>query len=263
MIKPLVTVCITTYNRAGLIKRTVDSIINQTYNNLEILIVDDCSSDNTENYIREFIVPLDKRIKYIKHKKNKGLASARNTALNTCSGKYFTWCDDDDELLTNSIEERLRCFEARNNTYKDLVVVYTSCSIIDNQLNRVTFQNPEIQGLIEDNVKEGRLSTIPSSGLYSVFLLKKIKGFDVDLKSFVDHDFWLKLSKNKFSAIGIEDPLTKTYYYRSKKSMVTDVSTRISVIEQFINKWSWYFKKIKGKNNTLTFLGNYRLRVIY
>ena len=66
----LVSCILTTFNRCHLLKRSLDSIINQTYRNLEILVIDDCSSDNTKKIIKSYN---DKRIKYIRHLSNKGL----------------------------------------------------------------------------------------------------------------------------------------------------------------------------------------------
>jgi len=86
----LVTVCITTYNRMDLLPKTLRSILDQTYKNIEVIIVDDCSTDGTEELILTSLLKQDSRIRYIPHKENKGLAFARNTAINNAKGKYFT-----------------------------------------------------------------------------------------------------------------------------------------------------------------------------
>ena len=77
---PTVSVIIPTYNRANLVGRAIKSVLNQTYQNLEIIVVDDGSTDNTEEAIEEF-QKQDKRIKYIKHERNMGGLAARNTGI--------------------------------------------------------------------------------------------------------------------------------------------------------------------------------------
>ena len=91
----LVSVNITTFNRAHLLPRCLDSILTQSYKNLEIIIVDDCSTDYTEEVVKKYQAK-DSRIKYFKHEKNMGNAHARNTALKNCSGFYVAFMDDDD-----------------------------------------------------------------------------------------------------------------------------------------------------------------------
>ena len=101
---PLVSVIIPTYNRAGVIKETINSIINQTYSNFEIIIVDDGSTDNTGDIIKTF---QDDRIKYY-WKKNTGLPSkARNVGLKHVNGEFIAFLDSDDIWLPKKIETQL------------------------------------------------------------------------------------------------------------------------------------------------------------
>ena len=91
-----VSVIIPTYNRAYLISRAINSVLNQTYQDFEIIIVDDGSTDNTEEVIKEF-QEKDERIKYIRHKNNKGEAAARNTGIKAAKNEYISFQDSDDE----------------------------------------------------------------------------------------------------------------------------------------------------------------------
>ena len=94
----LVSVNLTTYNRAYLLSRAIESILKQTYKDIEILIVDDCSTDETEETVN-FYQNRYKFIRYIKHSYNKGNAHSRNTAMNNCTGYYVAFMDDDDEWI--------------------------------------------------------------------------------------------------------------------------------------------------------------------
>ena len=95
MYEDLISINITTYNRSHLLARCLDSVISQTYKNIEIVIVDDYSTDDTANVVDQYIAR-DPRIKYIRHKRNLGNAFSRNTAINNGTGKYVAFMDDDD-----------------------------------------------------------------------------------------------------------------------------------------------------------------------
>lgn len=91
---PLISVNITTYNRAKQLVRYVEAVKKQSYPNMEIIIVDDNSTDNTQTVIDPYLQ--DPRFLYIKHKINKGNAAARNTAWRNSKGEYIAFMDDDD-----------------------------------------------------------------------------------------------------------------------------------------------------------------------
>lgn len=102
---PLVSVVVTAYNRANTITRTVQSILNQTYNNIEIIIVDDGSTDNTNELIEKIE---DKRIRIFRHPKNGGVIAAKNTALDNIKGEWFVFVDSDDEIIPEAIETLIK-----------------------------------------------------------------------------------------------------------------------------------------------------------
>lgn len=92
---PLISIVIPAYNVERYIERCLDSILKQTYRNLEILVIDDCSTDTTSNIIDSY-ANRDHRIRAIHHKNNLGYSGARNTGLDNCHGKYVTFVDADD-----------------------------------------------------------------------------------------------------------------------------------------------------------------------
>jgi glycosyltransferase involved in cell wall biosynthesis len=105
--EPLFTVTTVTYNRAHLLPRAIKSVLNQTYRNFELIIVDDGSTDDTESVCRSFGDP---RIKYHRHQHNKGVLGARNTALDLASGDYIASLDDDDELVPQALQTAVNKF---------------------------------------------------------------------------------------------------------------------------------------------------------
>ncbi|WP_158650917.1 glycosyltransferase family 2 protein, partial [Acinetobacter indicus] len=101
--QPLVTVYIPTYNRLELLQRAVKSVQEQTYHNLEIIIVDDCSTDGTHEYL-EKVSKEDKRVRYFLKEKNSGACVSRNIAIKNSKGEFITGLDDDDYFERNRIE---------------------------------------------------------------------------------------------------------------------------------------------------------------
>ncbi len=101
---PRVTVVIATHNRASLLPRAVESVLAQTYTDYEVIIVDDCSSDDTQHVIAGFEDP---RIRSFRHERNRGQSAARNTGIFNAKGQYIAFLDDDDEYLPVNLEVRV------------------------------------------------------------------------------------------------------------------------------------------------------------
>lgn len=101
---PLVTVYIPTYNRVELLKRALNSVVNQTYKNLEVIVVDDNSSDGTQEFLKNFNKQ-DPRVSYILKTNNSGACASRNLAIDKASGLFITGLDDDDYFSPNRIEQ--------------------------------------------------------------------------------------------------------------------------------------------------------------
>lgn len=118
--EPLVSVIIPTYNRASIILRTIESVMAQTYQNLEIIIADDCSKDNTEEVVKAI---QDKRIRYIRNVKNQGASITRNNGVEAGKGEYVAFLDSDDVWLPNKIELQLPLLQT--HPYPEKVVGYT------------------------------------------------------------------------------------------------------------------------------------------
>ena len=101
---PLVSVIIPTRNRVEMLCRAVNSVLSQTFDNLECIVVDDESHDNTEKVINSFE---DDRLKYFRHEKNKGASAARNTGIRQSKGGLIAFLDDDDEWIATKLEKQV------------------------------------------------------------------------------------------------------------------------------------------------------------
>lgn len=125
----LVSIIMPSYNTAQYITETIQSVINQTYQNWELIIVDDCSTDDTDIVVGRI---KDPRIKYIKNEKNSGAAISRNRALRTANGRWVAFLDSDDLWKPEKLERQIR-FMLKKKCYFS----YTNYEEIDSDGNRM------------------------------------------------------------------------------------------------------------------------------
>lgn len=118
---PLISVIIPTYNRAHLLERAVRSVLNQTYSQFEVIVVDDGSSDDTPMVV-DRLKKLDERVRYLCHGKNKGPQAARNTGIHATRGDFVAFLDSDDEWLPSKLEKQMAVFASGG---RKLGVVYS------------------------------------------------------------------------------------------------------------------------------------------
>lgn len=230
----LVSVVITTHNRDEDLYRAIRSVLNQSYSNIELLIIDDNSNPSTENVINQF----NQKLKYIKSEK-KGLACSRNLGLSLSKGNFVVFLDDDDELLKDSISKRKLFFDQLDvNIQSKTAFIYSGCIVNIVNENRVTFHEPKIFGDVSDFIKLGHISTIPSTMFLNKSVLMQFDlKFDESFSSFIDHDFLMSIACNKLHIYFINKALTKTYIFPAKKSMVNDIAKRKNNIKLFLKKW--------------------------
>jgi glycosyltransferase involved in cell wall biosynthesis len=121
--KPLVSIIIPTYNRAKTVGRTINSLLLQTYENIDIIVVEDGSKDETTKLLDTI---KDARLRVIHHEVNKGVTAAKNTGLNNIRGEWFTILDSDDEIVADAIEVMMQI-----PLEKDSAVTAVSCNCVD------------------------------------------------------------------------------------------------------------------------------------
>lgn len=105
----LVSIIMPSYNTANYIEASIESVRHQTYENWELIIVDDCSADNTDEVVRPFLT--DGRIRYLKNEKNSGAAVSRNRALREAKGRWIAFLDSDDLWLPEKLEKQVAFME--------------------------------------------------------------------------------------------------------------------------------------------------------
>lgn len=215
MSDPLVTVYIPTYNRVSLLKRAVDSVRYQTYKNIEIIIVDDVSTDDTHDYLKE-ISTIDLRVKYYLKEKNSGACTSRNIAIEMANGEYITGLDDDDYFLADRIEKFLE-----NKHFLDkYVFIFTEILIKENE----KIQPPSFHWLKPKIVVSNDLlySNVIGNQCFIKTEVMRQKGmFSESLKAWQDMDVWYRLLSHTKNAQAIRV---------ESKSYVQDISHELGRI---------------------------------
>lgn len=184
----MISVIIPTYNREKTIKYSINSVLKQTYQNFEIIIVDDASTDRTLNILQEY---KDKRIKIIKLKENSGACFARNIGIENAKGKYIAFHDSDDEMLPSRLEIGIKTIEKENVDviFSKFIRKYKNkrIDILPNyNLNEIT---DKIEALLYDNA----ISTPTILGKVAVF--NNIH-FDISFPRFQDWEIGLRIVEN-------------------------------------------------------------------
>ena len=251
----LVSICITTYNRKKLLPSTLRSVLSQTYKNIEIFIIDDCSNDGTKELIENKLLKLDKRIRYIRHRANKGLAASRNSAIFNAKGKYFTFCDDDDQLLPNFVEKFVKVAETYDNSW-------CFCCGGKYKVNKKVIKHiyNEKNLMLKKAIENGY--TPPVAGqFYHTDVLKKVRGYNEIIKSGVDHDLWLTLSYNNISVCFLSSPLAMPNSNQSFERMTNNFYKRSFLIEKSLKIWKKNFQITYGKLAYKNFCSQYRFDI--
>mgnify|MGYP003276504067 CR=1 FL=1 len=193
--RPLVSIIIPTFKRANYLERCINSALEQSYTNIEILVIDDNNENsvyrkNTELLMKKYLE--NEKIRYIKHKVNKNGAAARNTGIKNCTGKYITFLDDDDTFEYNRIEKLVAILEDEEN--KEFAGVYTNI-IIKNR--KETQELREISICKSGNLKRELLLQRFTVGSGSNMFFKRnildyLNGFDERFKRHQDWEFLIR-----------------------------------------------------------------------
>jgi cellulose synthase/poly-beta-1,6-N-acetylglucosamine synthase-like glycosyltransferase len=195
----LVSVIIPTFNRESVIHRAIQSVLNQTYKNIEIIVVDDGSSNEiTKNLIEKID---NKSIKYF-YQKNSGVAHARNSGARIASGMWLSFLDSDDEWLPEKLSRQMEFL--KNNVHFQIAYTDEIWKRNNDIVTRKKFQQKVHGQIFEDCVKQCLIA--PSSVILHQKLFWEMKGFDESFVVCEDYDLWLRISSQYEIAL-ISEPL--------------------------------------------------------
>lgn len=241
----LVSVVIPTYSRALYIDRAIESVMNQTYKNIEIIIVDDNglgseNQRNTEKVLEKYIS--NEKIKYITNKENVGGSEARNNGVMHSSGKFISFLDDDDTYETNKIMEQMKIITSD----EAIDACYCGMSYLNEKGIKIGKRNIYLDGsseLIKKHIFRPITGTPALLIKRSVF--EAINGFD-NLKRYQDANIIFKILANKYYLKSIKRELVNVYIHENER-----ISTRGKWIElerEYIKNAMGYIELISYKN---------------
>ena len=200
--RQLFTIVIPSYNRANSIARTIKSVLAQTYNNLELIIIDDGSKDNTKAVVQEYLT--DSRVRYI-YQENAGAQEARNHGLRESNGKYILFLDSDDELLSSFTEKVVQKFES-----DDFGAVYCLTGIHDKNGNMVPARNDYLDGNCYKEVLLQGYLTSTSFIAFKKSCFDVVGNWDKAFPASQDDDMCFRFAKNY--KIGLIPEILGIYY---------------------------------------------------
>ena len=228
---PLVSVVIATYNRADFLRTAIVSVLSQTFQDFEIVVVDDASQDHTCKVIHDFH---EKKIRYIKHDVNKGIAAVRNTGLLNSTGKYIAYLDDDDEWLPKKLQVQVDLLEGRPTK---VGLVYSGYLRINRTTGEIERQYlPQKMGKIVNNVLVPNWIKTTSNPLIRKECFDEVGLFDETLSPCEDWDMWNRISKKNFHFEYIKEILFK-YYVHNKPQATKNVLFVKDSYDKMLNKY--------------------------
>ncbi|MDY6863102.1 MAG: glycosyltransferase [Thermodesulfobacteriota bacterium] len=193
----MISVIIPTFNRHRFLKDAIDSVLNQTYKDFELLVVDDGSTDGTEKIVKSFDFP----IKYV-YQEHKGVSAARNQGITFASGEYIAFLDSDDLWVKEKLEKQINTLKKQKKylvCYTDEIWIYNGKRIYPKAKHK------KYSGWIFEKTLPLCIIS-PSSVIAHKDLFSNIGGFDEGFPACEDYDMWLRISI-KYPILFLEEPL--------------------------------------------------------
>ena len=230
----MVSVVIPTRNRRALLERAIQSVMNQTFTDWEIIVVDDASSDGTRLAMEQ---EKSDRLKYIRFENRAGGAAARNNGIKNAQGEFVAFLDDDDEWLPEKLNIQIECFKLNPQTG----ICYTGRSsvrkgkIISGLGKRYSFTFPESEDHFRAIMKDNFVG-ITSSVMVPRNILLSVNGFDENLPCFQDYDLFIRILKS-WKAAGIDKPLVQYYLESDTQHVSFTRKNVIAALEYLLEKY--------------------------
>ncbi len=211
---PRVSVVTPTFNRAELVGCAIDSVLAQTFRDFELVVVDDCSQDNTAEVVSAIVDP---RLRLLRLPKNGGLSRARNAGIAEARGEWVAFLDDDDEWYPQMLERQLeridRSADPRTSVAYCLRALQTRHGL---QPSRHTPPLPE--GDVLDSILRGDHQMSSNAHIVKRSALLEVGGFDETLRAAEDKDLWLRLARASHHFVAVPETLAVVHRdYRKRR----------------------------------------------
>ncbi len=237
------SIVIPTYNRCELLKRAIDSVINQSLDDWELIIVDNYSTDNTKMLVKNY---KNQKIKYFQVKNLGVIAKSRNLGIKKSKGEFIAFLDSDDWWYSNKLEVILKYITDYDFIYHDMDVY------VDNKKTKEKLRVRNLKSPIFDDLMVNANAIINSSVVFRASLLEKVGLIDEsnNLSSIEDYDFWIQISRKTNLFKLIPDALGGYQKHADNASNFSDAS--INKIDYLFEKNSKYLNKANRISAFLT-----------
>ena len=214
--KPTISIILPVFNGKRYLAESIQSCIDQTYQNWELIIVDDCSTDSTPEIISKF-KEKDSRVRSVRNETNKKLPASLNVGFSEARGKLFTWTSDDNRYAPQALERLEEVLSEKT----DVDIIYSDCVLIDESGKSFgSLMVADREKLIDGNC-------VGACFLYRREVHDALKGYKEDLFLAEDYDFWLRAA-GRFNFFALHLPL---YFYRHHSKALT-FSNRLSKLAE-------------------------------
>jgi glycosyltransferase involved in cell wall biosynthesis len=216
---PLVSVVIPTYNHATMLQRALATVVEQTYQNWNAIVVNNFSTDNTLEVVAAFNDP---RIQCVNFRNNGVIGASRNEGIALATGKYVAFLDSDDTWFTTKLEQCVEILESGSD-----LVCHAEYWIDENGKSRLVAYGPSEAATHHNLIYKGnRIST--SATVIRTALLKEVHGFDVapELISTEDYDLWIRLAAKSDKFAFITEPLGE--YHRHDNNVSANIEKHLA-----------------------------------
>ncbi|MDD3417008.1 MAG: glycosyltransferase family A protein [Lachnospiraceae bacterium] len=234
----MVSIVLPTYNRKQILGQSIKSVLTQTYKDFELLIVDDCSTDGTEEYIWKNFE--DDRITYIRNEKNLGASGSRNQGILRAKGDYIAFIDSDTEWMPCKLEIQMAVFHQN----PDLGMVYSSFIKIYNQESQLfppeNIENKFLSGHIFTSLLQMPLVDTPTM-LIPAWILHETGMFNEKLLCLEDYELSLRIAQ-KYKLYMCKEPTIKSYFLSDCVSMRVEEAfeSRFYILKEFRKDYEDY-----------------------
>jgi len=227
---PLVSVVVPCYNHEKYVKETIESIVNQTYKNIELIVIDDGSIDNSVKIIQELANKYN--FTFI-HRPNKGLSATLNEGIKLSKGKYFCVCASDDMYMPDKIEKQVEFME--NTTESNIAgVAGYVCLIKKGKVVKLLKKKYTMEKYSFQDILKHKFYLPAPTSFFRRDILIKVGGFDEDT-SLEDWAIYLKLTYNGYLLIRL--PYVMVYYRRHKSNYSNDIKNMDYARKKLLSKY--------------------------
>lgn len=238
--KPLFSILIANYNNGKYLTECLQSALNQTYENIEIVIVDDCSQDNSINIISKLII--DSRVKFFRNEVNRGCGFTKRKCIEISNGEILGFIDSDDKITSNAVQIMVN----KHLDKPEYSVVYSTHYICDHRFN-IKCVNSRIQQVDENGYYCNTSKQVSHFATFKREAYNKTIGIDARLKRAVDQDLYYKLEEvGQFHFIN--EPL---YLYRIHKNGIStgNNSLKADYWHNVVRQNTYFRRKIRNERN--------------